>query len=524
MLEQCLDAPCQVGLAKLRAGQVDRQRAKGFVTLFPDLHLAAGLFQYPIAQLQDGAVFLCQVDEMLRWHFAKCRVAPADQGFGTDQGLGLQAELGLEAQAHLVAFDGPAQFVLQGNTLTGLGGKVAGIDFHPVAPLGLGAVHGGIGVADERGDIAAVVWVEAYADAGAGEELMLAGLEGGVETRQQLVGDGARVTGLVQARQQDDEFVAPQARHGVHVAHLLFEALCDALEQQVAYRMAEAVVDVLETVQVQEQHGALAIGQLSTGQHGLEPIFEQGAVGQASKGVVMCLIVQLGLCVLDAGDVGEHRHEVRDLALGIAHGTDGQPARVQLAVLAFVVDLALPVPFIGQLMPQGSVEGAVMLARGEQAGGLAQRFDLAVAGDLAEGTVHRTDALVDVGDQHALGRVFEHCGGQLQFFLHQVALGNVPCDGQHTVGAGDWQRARRQFAQANLPVATADMAGEVAYEAFSVELVEQTLAFIEVYPDAKVQRRLVQGRVQGVAGQAAKPVVDLQQQAIVLTGQQQAVW
>jgi hypothetical protein len=65
------------------------------------------------------------------------------------------------------------------------------------------------------------------------------------------------------------------------------------------------------------------------------------------------LVVEFGLGVLEAGDVGEHGHEVGDLALAVAHGADGQPAGVELAVLALVVDLALPVAFGGQLVPHG---------------------------------------------------------------------------------------------------------------------------------------------------------------------------
>jgi hypothetical protein len=119
---------------------------------------------------------------------------------------------------------------------------------------------------------------------------------------------------------------------------------------------------------------------------------------------------------------------------------------------------------------------------------LAEGFDFAVAGDFAEGAVDRADALLGVGDQHAFGGVLEHGGGLLQFFLHQVAFGDVAGDGQHAVVVADRQRSAGQFAQADLPVAAADMAGEVAHEAVALQQVEQALAFVEVDPDAQVQR------------------------------------
>lgn len=170
------------------------------------------------------------MDELLGRHLAKGGVCPADQGFGADQALGLEAELGLVAQAEFVALDGATQLVLKGDAFAGLGGEVAGVGLDTVAALGLGAVHGSVGVTDQRGDIAAILWVKADADAGAGEELVFTGLERGVEAGQQLVGDGAGVAGLVQAGQENNELVAAQAGHGVDIANLLFQALGDALE------------------------------------------------------------------------------------------------------------------------------------------------------------------------------------------------------------------------------------------------------------------------------------------------------
>ena len=169
----------------------------------------------------------------------------------------VQADFRLVVQEQFFALDGAAQFVLQRHALVGLGGEVAGVAFDAVAALGLGAVHRGIGVFDQGGDVVAVLRIQAGADAGADKELVLAGLERWGEAVEQFIGQVFGIAGLLQAGQQDDEFVAAQARHGVDVAQLLLEAHGDVLEQQVADGVAEAVVDVLEAVQVEEQHGAL---------------------------------------------------------------------------------------------------------------------------------------------------------------------------------------------------------------------------------------------------------------------------
>lgn len=116
-----------------------------------------------------------------------------------------------------------------------------------------------------------------------------------------------------------------------------------------------------------EQHGALATVFLLVVQRGQQTAFEQCTVWQAGQRIVVRLVVEFGLRVLEAGNVREHRDKVGDEIVPVAHGADGQPARVELAVLAPVGNLALPMTFGGQLMPHRSIEGAVVQARGEQA-------------------------------------------------------------------------------------------------------------------------------------------------------------
>ncbi|RMO12329.1 hypothetical protein ALQ47_05261 [Pseudomonas cichorii] len=342
-------------------------------------------------------------------------------------------------EAQFVAFQGSAQFLLEGDPFAGLGCQVAGVAFDPVAALGLGAVHRRIGVLDQCGDVGAVGGEQATADAGTHEELVLASLEGRGEAGQELAADGLCIAGLQQAGQQDDEFIAAQARYGVDVAQRLLEALCDAFEEQIAHRVPEAVVDVFEAIQVDKQHGTEAARLFAVLQGGVQAAFEQGAVGQAGEGVVMGLIVQTRLGVLEAGDVGKDGDEVGDESILVAHGADRQPAGVKLAILAAVADFSLPVSFGPQLMPHGRIECAVMLARGEQAGCLAQGFLLGVAGDFAEGPVDGVDALTRIGDQHAFGGALEDCGGQVQFLLHLLAFGNVPGQGHDAFFPADEQ-------------------------------------------------------------------------------------
>ncbi|MNG18825.1 hypothetical protein D3C84_1029270 [compost metagenome] len=76
----------------------------------------------------------------------------------------------------------------------------------------------------------------------------------------------------------------------------------------------------------------------------------------------MCLVVEFGLGVLEAGNVGKHGDKVSDEFVPVTHGADGQPARIEFAVLAPVGNLSLPMSLGGQLVPHGRVERAVVQA------------------------------------------------------------------------------------------------------------------------------------------------------------------
>lgn len=129
---------------------------------------------------------------------------------------------------------------------------------------------------------------------------MLAGLEGRREAVQQRGGNGFGVAAALQAREQDNEFIAAQSGDGVDIAQVFLQPLGDALEQQVPDRVSKAVIDVLETVQIKKQHcaDALRFGAVSKGC--LQAVLEQCAVRQTGQWVVVRLIVELRLSVFKA--------------------------------------------------------------------------------------------------------------------------------------------------------------------------------------------------------------------------------
>ena len=122
---------------------------------------------------------------------------------------------------------------------------------------------------------------------------------------------------------EHDELVAAEPGDGVAVADGAAEAVRDLDEHRVAAVVAEAVVDVLEAVEVAEQHRDAPLG--AVGQP-LQCPFEQHPVGQSGQRVVVgleaeafVLVAQEPLHLLAGGDVLEVRDHVVDAAVGAAH-------------------------------------------------------------------------------------------------------------------------------------------------------------------------------------------------------------
>ena len=66
---------------------------------------------------------------------------------------------------------------------------------------------------------------------------------------------------------EDDELVAPEARHGVaSLAERVLEAIGGGDQELVAAGVAQAVVHHLEVVEVEEEHGNARAEALGTGE------------------------------------------------------------------------------------------------------------------------------------------------------------------------------------------------------------------------------------------------------------------
>ena len=153
--------------------------------------------------------------------------------------------------------------------------------------LVLGAVERDVGVAQDllgRRLLAAVHERDAggrgHGDAAARELERLG--ERVEQVARDLAGGLRRRAGL----EQHGELVAAQPRGGVAGGEPLGEAARARLQQLVAGRVAERVVDLLEVVEVDEQHREPLVLRVARVERVLQPVDEQRAVGEPGQPVV----------------------------------------------------------------------------------------------------------------------------------------------------------------------------------------------------------------------------------------------
>ena len=173
------------------------------------------------------------------------------------------------------------------------------------AAVFLGAVERKIGLLQQFVGVLAVFGRQRNADADADDELMTGNLVGRGNLLDHLAGEhggGGRLA--IAAELHDREFVAAQSRDRVVFGDALAETPGDLLQQRVADRMAQQIVDVLEVVEVEAEHRNL-IAAPDEPQGLFELFAEQRPVRQIGQRIMTRHMRDLLLGRLPFGDVLE---------------------------------------------------------------------------------------------------------------------------------------------------------------------------------------------------------------------------
>ena len=159
-------------------------------------------------------------------------------------------------------------------------------------PVRLRHVHREVGVADDVGGRLTGAVSAGDADADGDDDVVTVDEVGRPELAHEAFGHRHRAPQVGGVVGEDRELVAAEAGHEIRLADRPGDALGDADEEGVAGGVAEAVVDDLEVVEVDEQDGGRALldAAMATrrrGQDALQGQLEHAAVGGAGQRVTL---------------------------------------------------------------------------------------------------------------------------------------------------------------------------------------------------------------------------------------------
>ncbi len=140
---------------------------------------------------------------------------------------------------------------------------------------------------------------------------------------------------------QHDELVAAEPRHDVARAQALLQPRAHLAQQHVAGIVAQRVVDHFETIEVDEQHGELAVVAARRFDREIQQLAEHRTVRQPGEAVVRREILDPLLRALARRDVLDDRDVVDGLARAVALRSDGEAHPDGRTVLAQVTLLDL---------------------------------------------------------------------------------------------------------------------------------------------------------------------------------------
>ncbi len=252
------------------------------------------------------------------------RLAPAQQRLDADQALGPQRHDRLVVEAELAVLERPPQPSLG----SGGGDLVAHRAVEQGAAAGsdlLGLVQRGVSVAEDLVGSRATLLGDGHADVGREAHLGVAHLERGLDERQHRLGDAFGRQRRRHVGTEQHELVAAVADGAVVGPDRLDQPGRHRDEELIAERGAMGVVDLLETLEVDEQDRDPSVAASSQLEHLVEAVAQEAPVGQSGEPVVVGEAVQrgprlLGVAIaphgVDAGadrDHDEHREQAAAL-------------------------------------------------------------------------------------------------------------------------------------------------------------------------------------------------------------------
>ena len=209
-------------------------------------------------------------------------VAPAHQRLNAAQRAVRQLDLRLEVQQQLAAVDPAAQLGQDREPLEAVLIEVVLIN-DPVPARGLGPVERDIGVAQQRVDAAAMIWMAGDPDAGPDVQPDAANLHRLAQAGDHLLRHAHAAVPPVDRAQDERELVAAEARDHIAGTGQRGQTPPSLLQHRVAAAMPERLVELLEAVKPDDQHTDPAAGAIRPAQRLTERARQVHAVRQPGE-------------------------------------------------------------------------------------------------------------------------------------------------------------------------------------------------------------------------------------------------
>ena len=357
--------------------------------------------------------------------------------------------------------------------------------------VALGDVHRGVGVADELVGVGRRLALDDRdAQAGADDDLLLIQPQRLQERLEHALGGVGRLLRADDVLEQDGELVAAEARRGVGGADARGQALGDLAQDLVAGGVAEAVVDRLEVVEVEEDDRDAVLLATVAGDGVAHALDEQGAVGEVGDRVVEGLVGELLLEGLALADVAAVEHDPADgVVLEQVRVQDLELAQRPVGVAQRALEHLGLAPGVRRAVGQQAQQAAVLLGGQQAVEARPDHVRRRVAEDALDRRALVDDGGVGVEDRDEVAGVLDERAEA------RLALAAVDLLGQRRAleGQGDLrgQRAQRavlgaaQRTRGGRRAADDEQAARVAAEAEA-----QDVGVIVLGPEAQVLAHL----------------------------------
>ena len=199
--------------------------------------------------------------------------------------------------------------------------EVFGVEAVDPAPGVLGGVERKVDIADQLVAVGAMLGRERDADRGADHHALALNRIGLRERVDDFLRHVAERVAVLVAGDDHLELVAAQTPAAPMAVDRALEPLGDLLEQRVARRVAERIVDMLEAVEIEHQHRAGALASAGRGEDLLQCLAHLHAVGETGERIIVGKARDLLFGAALFGEVGTVAAEAAEVLVAVVDRT-----------------------------------------------------------------------------------------------------------------------------------------------------------------------------------------------------------